>query len=666
MKTPRLPAFLAREHVARRLWRLVRPSRFSLLTAACLLLLVTTATELAAIWLFGRITDRALLAGRIGLFWPLAAGWLALAALGAGAGMVAGVLQARVSTTISYRLREIMLTHLHRMAPSFGAERSAGDLVTRFTGDVEAVDTLVGSGLVAGCTALLSAVIFAVAAFLVRWELALAVCCVGPLHWFMTRRFAGRSGRVARAERAAASAVAAVVEENVTVLALVQTQGAQCHEQRRLRTQASAWLRARLAAARLETAYTQISTFLETLCVLAVLGLGCAEIASGGLTVGGLLSFAGYVAYLYPPLSQLGELAVAVGAATAAGERILDLLDTPPAVTERPDAVALAAVRGRVRLDRVAFEYPGAGRLALRDVSLEASPGQLTIVTGPSGAGKSTLVALLCRLVDPSAGRVLLDGHDLRALTVASARSAVAVVTQDAEIVEGTLWDNLRYGSDDADPDHILAAARAAEVDEFASRLPGGYAAPVGQRGRRLSGGQRRRVAIARALVRRAAVLVLDEPTAGLDERSAWQVLAPVRRLARRHTVVMVTHDLRVASAGDQIVYLADGRVAEHGEHLELLGRGGAYAARYAGPSPLAASPARAALPAAAGDETLVLGPRYQGVGRSPSGRFPLSPRRAATWRTPVADPGGAAPADPRYAPARGASPGQGGRHAVQ
>ncbi|WP_050996977.1 MULTISPECIES: ABC transporter ATP-binding protein [Frankia] len=551
----------ATRRVVRRLRPLVRPERGVLLGAAALLL-AGTAAETVTVWLFGRLTDRALVQGSPREFCAPAAVWLAVAIAGGMCGYAGHLLEARASGRLLGRLREAMLARLHVLSPTFFAQRPAGDLLTRFGSDVDAVDELVGTGLVQAVTTGCGVVCFTTAAFVLCWELALLACAAAPLHWLLTRRLAGRVRAVSHAERAAEGRIAAVAEENIAASALVQTHGMAAHELRRLRHHGAAWRDARFAAHRLAAANAVLASLLETVFVLAVLGVGSWEIATGRLTVGGLLSFAGFLGYLYGPLQELGELVVAVGSAVAAGERIAEVLDHPAEVADAPDARPLGRVRGHLRFEHVHLTYPDALGPALDGVSFALRPSELTVLTGGSGAGKSTVTRLLTRLHDPSAGRILLDGHDLRRVTLASLRRAVTVVAQDSPLVDGTLWENIAWGEPDADPARVAAAARAAGVDGFAARLPDGYDTPLGQSGRRLSGGQRRRVTLARGLLRDSPVLVLDEPTAGLDDTAAEPLLRTLRRLAADRTVLVITHDLRLAARADHLVVLDRGRLA--------------------------------------------------------------------------------------------------------
>ncbi|EIV94731.1 ABC transporter ATP-binding protein [Frankia sp. QA3] len=552
----------AARRVLRRLLPLVRPER-GLLLGATALVLASTAGETATVWLFGRLTDSALVQASPHAFLTPAVLWLAVAVAGGVCSYVGHCLQAKASGRLLARLRELMLDRLHAMSPTFFAQRPAGDLMTRFGSDVDAVDELAASGLVGATTAGCGVVCFTAAAFVLRWDLALLACAAAPLYWLLTRRLAGRVHEVSQEERAAEGRIAAVVEENITANALIQTHGMAKPERRRLRHHSMAWFEARLVAYRMATANAVLATLLETVFVLAVLYMGTWEISEGRLTIGGLLSFAGFLGYLYGPVQELGELVVSISTAVSSGERIIELLDHPAEVEDHPDARPLQRVRGHICFERVGLTYSEAIRPALDDVSFTLRPGELSVLTGSSGVGKSTLTKLMVRLHDPSAGRVLLDGHDLRDVTLASLRRAVTVVAQDSQLVDGTLWENLTWGIPDADPDRVVAAARAAGVHGFGLRLPDGYETPLGQGGRRLSGGQRRRVSIARALLRDSPVLILDEPTAGLDDDVAGLVVRSLRRLAAHRTVLVITHDMRLVAQADALIVLDRGGVID-------------------------------------------------------------------------------------------------------
>jgi ABC-type multidrug transport system fused ATPase/permease subunit len=312
--------------------------------------------------------------------------------------------------------------------------------------------------------------------------------------------------------------------------------------------------------------------------VLIVIGMGAHELSSGRLSLGGLLVFLTYLSQLYSPVRGLSKLSNLLYAASAGAERIAEFLDAEPAVADRPDARPLPRARGEVVFEHVSFRYPEASADAVSSVSFTARPGETVALVGASGAGKSTLSKLLLRFYDPSSGSVLLDGHDARDVRLADLRSSVAVLLQETLVFDGTIRENIAYGRPEATEEEIRAAARQADAHGFISALPDGYDTHIGQKGRRLSGGQRQRVAIARAMVRDAPVLILDEPTTGLDADASRRVLEPLRRLMEGRTTIVITHNLMTVRDADSIVLLEEGRVVDRGTHDELLAREGAYA----------------------------------------------------------------------------------------
>jgi ATP-binding cassette subfamily B protein len=425
-------------------------------------------------------------------------------------------------------------------------------------------------------------VFYAGAALVVSWQLALASFILAPLFWLAARSFSKRIKTVSRDERDHNGMITTAVQESLTNLTLVQAYNQQATEQRRLHAHGVDWMRAKVREARMSGAYAPLVDITEIVALLLVIGAGVWEISQHRLTPGGVLAFTAYLGYLYPPLRQLGTLTIAVNAATASSDRIAELLSARPSVIDYPYARVLAQSQGEVVMSGIGYLYPGADSPALIDLSFTARRGELLLITGASGAGKSTITKLLLRFADPSAGSIRLDGFDLRGITIESLREQVTLVLQQTQVFHGTVRDNIAYGRPAATDAEIMAAAMAADAHEFICGLPQGYQTVLDGAGQRLSGGQRQRLAIARAIVRDTPVLVLDEPTAGLDALATQRVIEPLRRLAEGKTTILISHDLSLAPAADNILMLDHGRLVESGRHEDLLAAGGAYATLYA------------------------------------------------------------------------------------
>ena len=572
-ETPIIPARTA----FRRFWPLTKGLRKWLLAVwVCTVLAALAETE--AILVFSDLTDNALQKGSLAAFWAPAVKWLGVAVVGAVVAYAGNSLAAWATERFVMRLREHVFDHVQQLPPHFFQRHRQGDLLSRLTGDVEAIETMVVSGLVGAASAVFSALFYAVAAFWLRWDLAAATFVLAPLFWLAARRFSGSIKDVSREGRVADGAITSVVEESLGNIVLTQAYDRRDAERRRLNEEASAWFRASVRSTRLNEAYEQLVAVIETVCVLAVIGIGAWEISTGRMTLGQLLAFAAFLGYLYPPVRGLAQLGLTVTVATAGAERLIEILDVKPSVTDPRRGTETGRPDGAVEVRGVTFSYPGADTVALRDLSFAVSPGELVIVTGPSGAGKSTVSKLLLRFYDPDAGDLLLDGVPLRDFPLARLREYVTLLPQETLVLHDTVRANIACGRPGASDQAIEDAAKAADAHEFIRGLPGGYDTKVDPNSARLSGGQLQRLAIARAILRDAPVLVLDEPTTGLDAMAARRVVKPLRRLMTGRTTIMITHDLNLAPDADRILVVDRGRIVETGRHEELLARGGAYA----------------------------------------------------------------------------------------
>lgn len=461
--------------------------------------------EAGTVVVFDVVTNRVLAHGHLAGFWALATAWLGIAVLAAVAMYAAGYLSALARERFLLRLRDSVFSHAQRLSLDFFDKRRLGDLMVRLIDDVEAVEGLVSSGLTGVAASAVSILVFAGAAVVIRWDLALVAFAVAPLFWLASRSFGGRLSRAASRERAVSGSITSVVEESLSNQALVQAFNRQSDQARRLHDEGVSWLRAKLAESRLDALYAPVVYVVETLCILVVFGFGAWEVAGHRLSVGGMLSFAILLTYIYPQVQELSGYRVALAEGRASAGRVTEILDFAPAVTDGSAVRVRVRGRGRIQFDRVVFSYPGSaktghggpgdggpgGRAPVLDgLSFTAEPGRVLAVIGPSGSGKSTIARLLLRFYDPDRGRILLDGIDVRELSLRTLRHNVTLLQQENLLFAGTVRDNIAYGVRGATDDQIRAAAAAADADGFIRALPQGYRTPVGERGRLLSGGQ--------------------------------------------------------------------------------------------------------------------------------------------------------------------------------
>jgi ABC-type multidrug transport system fused ATPase/permease subunit len=570
------PAVTVRE-VIRRFWPLARTYRKPFI-AGVALAAVLPAVEAAEIWIFKLIVDDVLVAESLGPLAVYAPAMVGLAVLGALLSFGDEYAATWVGERFTLALRTRLLSHLQRLEPDALDRRRHGDVLARITSDVHAIETLLLSAVAELVQALARIVFFTGALALLSWKLALASLIVVPVFYFAARRFARLARRAARERRRRSGSLTAVAEESLANAALVQSANAQEHELERFRRESEGAMAAELAGTRIAGLFAPVIDLIELAGAIIIIVLGTWALTAGELTIGGLLAFLAYLSQLYRPVRDLSRLGQRVFEATAGAERVIELLDQQPRVTERPRARALGRARGRLELERVTYTYPGAERPALHDVSLLVRPGRSVAVVGASGAGKSTLAKLVLRFADPDAGVVRLDGHDVGDLTLRSLRENVALLLQEAPLFDGTVHENVAYGTPGATEQQVAAALEAAAAAGLADELPEGLATRTGQRGRGLSGGQRRRVAMARALVQDAPVVVLDEPSSGLDAETSRRLLPPLRRLMRDRATLLITHELELAAAADEIVVLEAGRVVQRGAPAELEAAGGPWA----------------------------------------------------------------------------------------
>lgn len=485
-------------------------------------------------------------------------------------------LATRVGQEVVLRLRRRLFRRIQKLGLDFHARSSTGDLLTRLTSDVDVLRELMVGALLSILSEGLVLIAFLAVMYVMEWRLALLATVAMPVVFVLMLVYGGRIRASTREQRRAESELAGRVAEVLNGIHLVQLFARERDEDERLRRLNKRSLRSGMQTTRLEARANRAVEVSVAVATAATLWVGANQVIAGRLTPGELLVFVAYMQTFYRPLKRLARVSRRASRAAVSVERIAEILAQEPSVADgRRDAPAL---RGAVELRRVSHAYVD-GVPVLEDVDLAIEPGQMVALVGPTGAGKSTILGLVPRLHDPAAGAVLVDGLDVRDLTLRSLREQIAVVPQDGVVFAGTIRDNIAYGKPDASEDELVAAARAALVDEFVDRLPDGYDTFVGERGVTLSGGQRQRLAIARALVKDAPIVLLDEPTTGLDAGSEALVLEALERLLDGRTSLVIAHRLRTIQRADRIAVVERGRIVQIGTHDYLAARGGPYAA---------------------------------------------------------------------------------------
>ncbi len=480
------------------------------------------------------------------------------------------VLLAWVGQRVIADLQTRLFRHLVRHDVSLLQSRHSGSLVSHFTYDINAMRSAVSNALVGIGRDSLTVLCLAGVMVWHDWRLALVTLVVAPLTTVPIQGLARRLRRVSTGIQTEMGQLTTTLSERFQAIRVIKSFAMEEAESVRVEQVIDRLFRLNLSGVRMGAAVQPIIDAFGGLAIAAVIIYGGTRVIDGETTAGDFFAFFGAVGLAYQPLRTLGKVLPSLQDGLAAAERIFALLDRPPAIADRPEAAILPRVAGEIRLDRVRFSYDGESQ-ALDGLTLTAASGRVTALVGPSGAGKSTIFNLLPRFHEADGGTVLVNDCDVRDVTLASLRDAMAVVGQDVMLFDDTILANIRHGRPDAGDDQVFEAAQAAAADSFIRALPDGYRTIVGERGLRLSGGQRQRIAIARALLKDAPILLLDEATSALDTESERQIQEALERLMQGRTTLVIAHRLSTISGADMIHVLDQGRVVESGHHETLL-----------------------------------------------------------------------------------------------
>jgi ABC-type multidrug transport system fused ATPase/permease subunit len=503
-----------------------------------------------------------------------------IAAIGGIANYVDNYFTESAGQYIAHDLRLRTFHHLQRLSLGYYDTHQVGNLLSTITTDIQTIQQFASSSTLDIVVDLFTIVSMFALMLWLRWEFTMIALAVCPLLIFFVSHFKRAVKKATHSVRTEQANIVGVVQQALESMPVINAFDGQKITEDQLAKVSTATVKAALGARRVKSLLSPMVASVVALCTAVVLWRGAHLILAGAMTVGALTVYLSYLTKFFKPVKDLVTTTNTIAQAAVAVDRIRAILETDEIIAEREDAIEPRNIRGEILFDHVAFAYPG-NPPVLKDVSFRLGPGQKIGIVGPTGSGKSTVVSLIPRFYDALAGRVVIDGHDVRDYKLHSLRDQIGYVLQDTVLFRGTILENIAFGRPGATRAEIVEAARLANADEFIDRMPNGYDTMVGERGLTLSGGQRQRIGIARVIVRNSPILLLDEPTAALDTESERLVIDALERLMRGRTVITIAHRLNTIRDADQIVVISGGIVAENGTHDELMSLNGLYAELY-------------------------------------------------------------------------------------
>lgn len=553
----------------KRLVVFVKPYRWRMVFAV-FCMIVAAAAYLVVPWLIKNVVDEVLQAKAMWMLNLIVGAILIVFLLRGFATYGQTYNMSYIGQRVIIDIREALFKHLQRMSLSYFDRRKTGVIMSNLTNDVGALQSAIVENLVSMVTESVTLIGSFVSMLLIDWKLTLVTLITVPMVLGIINIFGKRLRLAGHDVQGRTADITSLLQETLSGIRVVKSFAHEDHEIKRFTTENENNFRAVMRATKLTSLLSPLVEFSAAIAITVILWYGGYSVVTGSITAGSLIAFLIYAINLSNPVKRLSQVYGNIQKAMAAGDRVLETLDTPEDVVEKENAIVMPPIQGHVVFDHVDFTYDGK-KMALQDFCLDVEPGEVTAIVGPSGAGKTTLANLLPRFYDVANGRVCIDGIDVRDVTFTSLREQIGLVPQDTMLFNTTIWENILYGNLAATDEEIVEAAKAANVMEFAQKLPDGLDTIVGERGNSLSGGQRQRVAIARAILKNPKILILDEATSALDTESERLVQEALDRLMRGRTAFVIAHRLSTIQNADRIIVLQQGKLVEQGTHEELL-----------------------------------------------------------------------------------------------
>mgnify|MGYP002713027117 CR=1 FL=1 len=486
-----------------------------------------------------------------------------------------------LSQNIAFELRQDLFSKIQRLSFSYHDKNRTGQLMIRATDDVEKLRLFLGQGMLMALQSFILLTGTLIILLLTNYKLTLVILPVLPIAFFIFMGFGAIAQPLFREAQIRLSRVNTILQENLAGLKVVKAFASEPREQVRFKKSIDAELDQRIIISRTFSFLFPFIFLVANLGQAAILYFGGVQIVNGTLTLGEWQKFSLYLVFVFIPMGQLGMIITLMAQASASATRIFEILDTKNDVENKANALVLDTIKGRVEFDNVTFRYFAGGEPVLSDISFSAEPGQTVALLGSTGSGKSTVINLIPRFYDVSDGRILIDDHDVRDVTLESLRKHIGIVLQETTLFSGTIRDNIAFGRPDANDEDVVAAAQAAAAHDFIMSFPEGYDTPVGERGSTLSGGQKQRIAIARALLMDPHILILDDSTSSVDLNTEYVIQQALDELMKKHTSLVIAQRISTVLNADKIIVLDNGRIAATGTHEELMEHSAIYAEIY-------------------------------------------------------------------------------------